>query len=52
MTENYKFENTQTILNKIKQNIENGMNDNIFSFIDELKDTIYTIKRSVRHYNK
>lgn len=52
MAENYKFENTQTILNKIKQNIENGMNDNIFSFIDELKDIIYTIKRSVRHYKK
>lgn len=52
MAENYKFNNTAVILNKIKQNIENGMNDNIFSFIDELKDTIYIIKRSVRYYNK
>lgn len=52
LAENYKFENTEAILNKIKQNIENGMNDNIFSFIDELKDTIYIIKRSVRYYQK
>ena len=52
LSENYKFNDSIAILNKIRQNIENGMNDNIFSFIDELKDIIYKIKRSIRYFKQ
>ena len=40
----------KNILNKIKQNIEDGMNEHIFALIDELKDVIYRIKHSIRKY--
>ena len=35
------------VLYKIKQNVEDGMNENVFSLIDELKDVIYKIKHSI-----
>lgn len=48
LSENYQFESAIYILNKIKQNIEDGMNEHIYALIDELKDVIYKIKHSIR----
>lgn len=50
LSEKYQFSSAVNILNKIKQNIEDGMNEHIFALIDELKDVIYRIKHSIRKY--
>ncbi|MCI6474636.1 MAG: ATP-binding protein [Mucispirillum sp.] len=50
LSEKYQFASALNVLNKIKQNIEDGMNEHIFALIDELKDVIYKIKHSIRLY--
>ena len=50
LSEKYQFSSALNVLNKIKQNIEDGMNEHIFALIDELKDVIYKIKHSIRLY--
>lgn len=48
LSEKYQFSSAVNVLYKIKQNIEDGMNEHIFGLIDELKDVIYKIKHSIR----
>ena len=48
LSEKYQFSSAVNVLEKIKQNIEDGMNEHIFALIDELKDVIYKIKHSIR----
>ena len=48
LSEKYQFSSAMNVLYKIKQNIEDGMNEHIFGLIDELKDVIYKIKHSIR----
>lgn len=48
LSEQYQFSSAVNVLHKIKHNIEDGMNEYIFSLIDELKDVIYKIKNSIR----
>ncbi len=47
LSEKYQFTLALNVLYKIKQNVEDGMNENVFSLIDELKDVIYKIKHSI-----
>ena len=50
LSEKYQLSSVVNVLYKIKQNIEDGMNEYIFAFIDELKDVIYKIKHSIRQF--
>ncbi len=49
MSETYKFRRTIKILKKIRENVENGINETIYTEIEALKDAIYKIKRSIRY---
>ncbi len=50
LSEKYQFSSAINVLYKIKQNIEDGINENIFALIDKLKDILYQIKHSVRMF--
>lgn len=50
LSEKYRLSFVANVLDKIKQNIESGMNEDIFILIDELKDTIHKIRYSVRMF--
>ena len=48
MSSNFSFHRTVDILEKIKSNLDSGINDDIYPLIDDLKDAVYKIKRSTR----